>query len=387
MLDFDRVLPRRNSDSVKWGVYPDDVLPMWVADMDFLSPTPIIEALQQRAAHGIYGYGMADKALFDVVCARLQQLYNWQVSPQDIILLPGLVTGLNVSCRMLTDDNAGVVVQTPIYPPFLSAPHNQGKRLLENPLQLQQDGKNLFYTIDFEGFKSALAANARLFLLCHPHNPVGRAFTREELTQLAEQCERHDVWVCSDEIHADLLLNDRTHIPFATLSPSIAQRTITLIAPSKTFNIAGLGCSFAIIQNPKLRQLFERAMAGIVPELNFMALQAGLVAYQHPGCATWLQALLQYLRTNRDIVDNFVQTRLTNLRSTLPEATYLTWLDCRALPIDNPYQFFLQQAKVAFNPGDSFGTVGQGFVRLNFGCPRATLENGLQRMEQALATL
>ena len=230
---------------------------------------------------------------------------------------------------------------------------------------------------------AAIDPGTRLFMLCHPHNPVGRSFSVSELQRLAAICERHDLIVCSDEIHGDLLLDGRRHVPFATLAPEIAQRCITLMAPSKTFNIAGLGASFAIIQNPSLRRRFQQAMRGIVPDVNVLALHAALAAYQHG--ADWLDELRVYLAANRDFMLDFVRRQLPGVRSTVPEATYLAWLDCRGAGLEQPQAFFLQQAGVALNDGATFGPGGAGFVRLNFGCPRSTLAEGLERMRRASA--
>jgi len=282
------------------------------------------------------------------------------------------------------DPGDAVLVQTPVYPPFLSAPGHQDRRLLTAKLDAEQRDGQLYYHFDDAAFAAAIDPGTRLFMLCHPHNPVGRSFNVSELQRLAAICERHDLVVCSDEIHGDLLLDGRRHMPFATLAPEIAQRCITLMAPSKTFNIAGLGASFAIIQNPSLRRRFQQAMRGIVPDVNVLALHAALAAYQHG--ADWLDELRVYLAANRDFMLDFVKCHLPGVRSTVPEATYLAWLDCRDAGLEQPQAFFLQQAGVALNDGATFGPGGAGFVRLNFGCPRSTLAEGLERMRWALAT-
>jgi cystathionine beta-lyase len=352
--------------------------------MDFISPEPVLAALHERVAHGVFGYGAPPEELTETIGARLAALYGWTVTPEQFVHLPGLVCGLNVTCRAIGQPGDAVLVQTPVYPPFLSAPTNQDRRLIAAELTAETRDGRLYYRFDDAAFEAAIGPRTRLFMLCHPHNPVGRTFNREELQRLATICERHDLTICSDEIHCDLLLDGRRHTPLATLSPEIAQRCITLMAPSKTFNIAGLGASFAIIQNPELRRRFKQVMRGIVPDANILGLNATLAAYRHGG--DWLRELLVYLAANRDYVVDTIAGHLPSIRATVPEATYLAWLDCRdaGLP-GNPHEFFLNHAGVALNDGATFGPGGAGFVRLNFGCPHALLAEGLERMRAALA--
>jgi len=383
--DFDHPPARRGTDSLKWQRY-GDALPLWVADMDFLSPEPVLAALRDRVAHGVFGYGAPPDELTETICARMAELYRWPVEPEQIVYLPGLVSGLNVVCRAVGEPGDEVLVQTPVYPPFLSAPTNQDRRLLAAELTAETRDGRLHYTFDGDAFAARIGPRTGLFILCHPHNPVGRTFDPAELVRLAGICERYDLTVCSDEIHCDLLLDGRRHVPFATLAPEIARRCITLMAPSKTFNIAGLGASFAIIQNAELRRRFKRAMRGIVPDANILGLTAALAAYRHGG--DWLRELLVYLAANRDYAVERIARHLPGVRATLPEATYLAWLDCREAGIPgNPHEFFLENAGVALNDGAAFGPGGAGFVRLNFGCSRATLAEGLDRMRSALEKL
>lgn len=383
--NFDSLPVRRGTDSLKWQRY-GAALPLWVADMDFAAPESVVEALRERVAQGIFGYGAPPDELTAVLCARMAERYQWTVTPEQIVYLPGLVSGLNVTCRAIGESGDEVLVQTPVYPPFLTAPGYQDRRLITAELCAEHCDGYLRYTFDDAAFAAAIGPRTRLFILCHPHNPVGRAFNVNELQRLAAICERHDLVICSDEIHCDLLLDERRHTPMAVLAPDIAQRCITLMAPSKTFNIAGLGASFAIIQNSALRRRFKQAMCGIVPDANILGLNAALAAYQHGD--DWLRALLKYLSTNRDCLMEYVTHHLPGILTTVPEATYLAWLDCRGTGIPgNPHQFFLNKAGVALNDGATFGTGGEGFVRLNFGCPRATLTEGLERMQAALAGL
>jgi cystathionine beta-lyase len=381
--DFDTVVDRRASDSAKWHFYSEDVLPMWVADMDFRSPEPILRAMHERVDHGVFGYGGLTNQLREVLVERMARLYNWQVQPEAIVSLPGLVCGLNVVSRAIGERGDGVLVSAPVYPPFLSAPVNQERELQSALLAKGERNGNLYYDVDYERFEAAVRPNTRLFILCNPHNPIGRAYSPAELSQMAEICLRHDLVICSDEIHCDLLLGGATHTPLAALSPELADRTITLMAPSKTFNVPGLGCSMAIIPSADLRKKVQKAASGIVPHVNLMGYAAAVAAYSE--CEDWLTELRAYLTGNRDLVVNYIREQMPQLRTTAPEATYLAWIDCRESGIEgNPQKFFLERAKVALNDGAVFGEGGEGFVRLNFGCPRSLLEQGLAAMRTAL---
>lgn len=381
--NFDELVERRGSDSGKWHYFGEGVLPMWVADMDFRSPAPVMKALQERIEHGVFGYGQDSPQLKAIICARMQDLYHWTITPSDIVFLPGLVCGLNVVSRAIGERGDGVLVNTPVYPPFLSAPVNQERVLHEAALHCQVTGQEIQYTLDYDAFNAAIQPNTKLFLLCNPHNPVGRAYTREELTRMADICQRHNLVICSDEIHSDLLLAGKQHIPIAALDAEVAQRTITLLAPSKTYNLPGLGCSMAIIQNAALRQQVQKTASGIVPHVNVLGFVAAIAAYGESQ--DWLDQLRTYLTANRDFLVSYVKENLPSLRTTIPEATYLAWFDCREAGIEgNAQKFFLEKAKVALNDGAAFGEEGKGFVRLNFGCTRATLTQGLEQMAAAL---
>lgn len=384
--NFDQIINRRDTGSSKWQQYGDDVLPLWVADMDFVSPEPVLRALHQRIDHGVFGYGCDPVELTAVVRERMARRYGWQIDPESVVYLPGLVSGINTVCRATGQPGNRVLVQTPVYPPFLTAPGHHQQELATAPLLLESNGRTIDYQIDFDAFEAAIQSGTSLFILCNPHNPIGRGFTRDELCRMAEICLRHNVTICSDEIHSDLLLNGTRHIPLASLSPEIEQQTITLIAPSKTYNIPGLGCSMAIVPNPKLRAQLICAMDGIVPHVNILGYVAAQAAYTEGDA--WLAEMLDYLTANRDFVVNTISEQMPSIRTTVPQATYLAWLDCRESGIPgNPHKFFLEQAKVALNDGRHFGQTGKGFVRLNFGCPRATLEEGLEKMQSALAQL
>ncbi len=376
MFDFDTPIDRRGSASVKWDKYRGrDVIPLWVADMDFRSPPVVLEALQRRVEHGVFGYTHAPEELTPAILARLQADYRWRVEPEWLVWLPGLVTGLNVACRAVGEDGDQVLTPVPVYPPFLSAPRHSRRDLLTVPLG-RRDGR---WELDLERLEAAVTPRTRLLLLCSPHNPVGRVFGREELAALADLCARHDLVICSDEIHADLVLDpDKAHVPTAALEPEVARRTITLMAPSKTFNTPGLGFSFAVVPDGALRGRFRAAMAGIVPQVNALGYTAALAAYRDGG--PWQAALLAALRANRDSVEQAVAA-MPGLAMDHVEATYLAWIDTRPAGLEDPVQFF-EQAGVGLSDGRDFA--GPGFVRLNFGCPQATLREALGRMGQAL---
>lgn len=390
LYDFDEVIDRQGSDSIKWHLYERGVLPMWVADMDFRAAEPVLQALRERVDHGVFGYpemGSRNTSLMSdlsqVIVERMARLYNWEIQPDDLVFVPGVVTGFNLACHALAAPDGGVFVQTPVYYPMLHAAADTGSIHQEMQLTLDPDGT---YSVDWELFERSLDKRTRLFILCNPHNPVGKMFSRDELLKTAEICLKRGVTICSDEIHCDLLFDGRQHIPMASLDPEIAQNTITLMAPSKTFNLPGLQCSFAIIQNPELRKRLAAARKGLVPWVNLMGLNAALAAYRDGG--DWLAQLLTYLQANRDYLVNYVRENLPGIRLASPEATYLAWLDCREAGIrGNPSQFFLEKARIGFNDGEAFGKGGEGFVRMNFGCPRSLLTEGLNRMKNALERL
>ncbi len=381
--NFDQVIDRRHTESIKWHYYGEEALPLWVADMDFVSPEPVVRALRERAEHGVYGYPQEPKELRAVIADWATRHYEWQIQPDWLVFTPGVIVGFNLACHAVTAPGDGVLIQTPVYPPFFELPQNVKLELDQTELTREADGS---YTIDFDAFESAITGRTRVFLLCSPHNPVGRVWRRDELEHMADICQRRNLVICSDEIHGDLIFSGYRHVPIASLAPEIAERTITLIAPSKTFNIAGLGCSAAIIPNQELRRQFRAAHAGLVPHVNLMGYIATLAAYRD-GQA-WLDELLQYLERNRDVLLAYVRTQLPGVRMGKPEGTYLAWLDCRDAGIPGkPCEFFLQNAQVALNDGATFGRGGEGFVRLNFGCPRSTLIEALDKMKPALSSL
>jgi len=380
--DFDRIRDRGGSDSIKWRKYGEGVIPLWVADMDFISAEPILQALRQRVDHGFFGYAQVSSELCQAFRDRLLNRYHWSVKDSEIFFLPGLVTGLNLACFSFTERGDEVLTQTPVYPHFIKDPPVHGRGVVQVPLVAAGDS----YEIDFEAFERAMTPRSKLFIFCNPHNPVGRVYNLKELEKLAEICLRHHLIICSDEIHCDLLYPGWRHIPLATLSPEVARQTITLMAPSKTYNLAGLRCGLAIISNPVLQKRWKQAGQGIIPGVDIMGQVAALAAYRHGQ--DWLDQVLTYLKNNRDFLFRFVGKKLPGLRVNKIEGTYLAWLDCRGSGIrENPFAFFLQKAKVALNDGGEFGRGGEGFIRLNFACPQKILSEALAQMAEALQDL
>jgi cysteine-S-conjugate beta-lyase len=382
--DFDTVLERRGTDSQKWQKYPGkDILPMWVADMDFRSSPQILEALHKRVEHGIFGYARPTVSEVDAVVSALQQRYSWAIDPSWLVWLPGLVCGLNVTAQAFAQPGEGVLCCTPVYPPFMTAPKNSGRESVPVPLVLRSSDRR--WEIDFDALKKAVSAKTKLFFLCNPHNPVGRVFRKDELVQLAEFCLSHKLVLCSDEIHCDLILDNLPHYPTATLGAEIATQTITLMAPSKTYNVPGLGTSFAVISDPKLRATFVKATAGIVAEVTTLGFAACEAAYR--DSEPWRQALLTYLRGNRDFLLEYVAKELPGVAVEAPiEATYLAWLNVQALGLADPISHF-EQHGVGLSDGGFFGEKRGLHVRINFGCPRSTLVEGLKRMKAAILAL
>lgn len=379
--EFDQLIDRKNTHSIKWDAYPPDILPMWIADMDFKSPPQVLKHLREKIDHGVFGYESDFLNLKQIFVRWAKEHYHWKIEENEIIFIPGVVTGLNLAAQSLGCPGEDLVIQPPVYPPFFNIGSNAQMNIVESPLLEKENG---FYEIDFEKLESVITPKTRFLVLCNPHNPVGRLFTREELTLLAEICIRNNLWVISDEIHCDLVFDGRNHIPISSIGEEIAARTITLMAPSKTFNIAGLKCAFMIIKDPQLRKKIEECKRGLVNCPSAISMEAAVAAYSEG--VGWLNQLIIYLQKNRDFLVSFIQNEIPPIKIFSPEATYLAWLDCRELGDEiNPYEFFLSHAKIAFNDGTTFGWQGRGFIRMNFGCPMLTLEQALQRMKESVS--
>lgn len=390
--DFETLPQRRGSASVKWDIIEEDVLPMWVADMDFTSPPEVVQALEDFVHKGVFGYPFFGNTPKQAVVEWMQARHGWEVSPEAVSFVSGVVVGFNRAAHAVAKPGESYLVQTPTYGPFFGVEKNVELNQQAMELTLNGDGR---YSVDLDAFEAAITPETRIFMLCNPQNPTGRVFTKAELEGMAEICLRHGVVICSDEIHSDLVYSEHKHIPIASLDPEIAANTITLAAPSKTFNVAGLQASVVIIENEELRQKFGGATKGLADHwVNLMGMIALETAYREG--APWLDALLVYLEANRDLAFEFVNQRVPGVKMAKPDGTFLAWLDCREalqgidIPIGeddhfNPY--FEKHARVALNNGEWFGKGGEGFVRLNFGCPRHVLQEGLERIQAALEKL
>jgi cystathionine beta-lyase len=377
-MDLNSVYQRLNTGSKKWSQYPQDVLPMWVADMDFAVAEPIMQALKNRLEHPLLGYSVAQDRLRQTLVARLADQYGWHIAPEDLVFLPGVEPGVNMALNALVQADSAVVVQTPNYSPLLDAPGNWDLARIDLPFHADADG---IYHTDINALQNTLS-DARCLLLSNPHNPLGKVFERDELRAIGQACVDRDVLIISDEIHADILFDGRKHTPIASLSPEIAARTVTLMSASKAWNIAGMKTAFAIVQNPELRKRFNRGQRGLVDSVNVLGYEATQAAYSEGG--PWLAQVMAYLQDNRDYLAHAIATRFPGISMNLPQSTFLAWLDCSGLCIENPQRFFLEQAKVAMSAGLEFGDDCGQFVRLNFGCPRPMLEEALARMERSL---
>lgn len=385
--NFDRVPNRRiPNGSHKWTWYPKDVLPMWVADMDFPAPKPILDALHKVVDHGVLGYELPSPALQETVAARMDHLYRWKVKPESVVTVTGIVSGFNVAARAFGSPKKGYLVQSPVYNEFHEVKNNVRIRQFDAPLVKSVQGNILHYEIDWDVFRKQVK-KAGMFLLCNPHNPLGMIFSRKDLLRMAEICVENKVLIVSDEIHSELLLDDNQFTPLAKLSSEIAKQTITLIAPSKTFNVPGLFCGFAIITNTELRERYVKMVESLRLHVSSLGLHAAQVAFSGQ-CDGWLRALRGYLKGNRDFLVNYVSETMPGVRITIPEATYLAWLDFTQLNLkSSPYEFFLKKAKVALSDGAIFGESGNGHVRLNFGTSRRILTQGLESMRKPLRSL
>jgi cysteine-S-conjugate beta-lyase len=373
---FDAHIERRDTASFKWDMYSEDELPLWVADMDFASPPPVVEALKARAAHGVFGYALTTCSLVEAIATHFERRYGWRIEEEWIVWLPSVVPGLNLACDAFAAPGEAVMTVTPVYPPFLGAPANRERRLVTVPAEVA-DGH---WELPLAGMEAAVTPDTRVLLFCHPHNPLGRVWRRDEVEAVLDFCRRHDLVLVSDEIHCDLILDDLAHVPAATLAgPGDAGRIVTLSSPSKTFNLPGLNYAFAIIPDEGLRRRFVQPSKGLLPFPGCFAVAAAEAAYREGG--EWHAALLDYLRGNRDALEAFVAAELPRVRMTHVEATYLAWLDVRELGLDDPAAA-CRSAGVALSAGAAFGD--PAYLRLNFGCPRATLEEALRRLTAVL---
>lgn len=381
-FDFDTVVSRQGTGSLKWEKYSKDVLPLWVADMDFACPEAVSRKMVERASHPMYGYNTQDPALMESIVAWVRRRHSWDIQPEWIVLAPGVVTSVIVAILALSQQGEGVIIQPPVYHPFFSIIRDNEREVAENPLLFTNDR----YEIDFSHLEQTLANRTnKLLLLCSPHNPVGRVWTRSELTRVYQLCQQYEVDVLSDEIHCDVVFSRHKHTVLASLSTPAPERCITFMSASKTFNLPGLNCSFMVIPCPRRRALIDGWLNRLhIRRNNLFGVLATEAAFRNGD--NWLEALLSYLEGNADTLVDFVRTRLPGVNVAKPEGTYLAWLDFRkrftsATELDD---FLLQKAKVGLNRGITFGRQGEGFTRLNFAVPRSQLLEALIRIEQAM---
>jgi cystathionine beta-lyase len=382
--NFDR-LPNRRIPGVvnKWTYYPKDLLPLWVADMDFPAPKPILDELRKTVNQGVLGYELASTTLLETVAARMESLYSWKVKPDSIVPVTGIVSGFNVAARAFGSSKRGYLAQPPVYNEFHELKNNVGIPQFNAPLIKRVKGNLLHYEIDWDLFKKQ-AKKVSMFLLCNPHNPLGIVFSRRDLARMAEICMENNVLIVADEIHSELLLDDKKFIPMAKLSKEIANNTITLIAPSKTFNVPGLFCGFAILPNKELYDEYVKVVEHLRLHVASLGLHAAQVAFSGQ-CDEWLSEVRAYLTGNRDFLVDYVSKNMPGVRVTVPEATYLAWLDFTQLDLEpSPFEFFFEKARVALSDGAIFGE--KGHVRLNFGTSRSVLTQALNRMNKALGS-
>lgn len=386
MYDFDKIIDRRGTSSSKWDnlhkLYGrEDLIPLWVADMDFEAPPAVIKALSTRADHGVFGYTIASDEYYEAVVNWMARRHNWHIKREWITFTPGVVPALSYAIRAFTQPGDKIIIQTPVYHPFYKVIEDNEREMVRNPL-VYKDGR---YQMDLEDLEEKIDEGAKMSILCSPHNPVGRVWTEEELRGLADLCLEKDILVVSDEIHFDLVYKGHKHRVFASLSPEISKKCLVLTAPSKTFNIAGLQVSNVIIADEILRMRYRKEVnKDHISSPNVFGERALIAAYE--DSEDWLDALLEYLEGNRDFFIDYIEKRIPKLKAIKPEGTYLIWVDCSELGM-NPNElrdFFINKCRLALNDGIMFGKEGKTFQRFNIGCPRSILQEALHRIEVAI---
>jgi cystathionine beta-lyase len=386
IYNFDEPAFRENTNCLKWDKREEvfgraDVIPMWIADMDFRTPPFVIEALRERLDHEILGYSYRPESYFNAFINWVSALHGWQIRKEWIEFSPGVVPALNICTLAYTSAGDEIIIQPPVYPPFYGAVNDHGRRLVFNPLIETGDS----YAMDFAGLRRAITSHTRMLILSNPHNPVGKAWNREELDELTEICHEKGIIILSDEIHSDLTLPGVTHVPLASLSGKAASVTVTCMAPSKTFNLAGLSTSSLIIPDTALMEKYRQTLVGLHMHLgNIFGNVASEAAYTYGR--EWLVQMMDYVRGNVDLVMDFCRRSLPQIRPVRPEATYMIWLDCRAMGMNGAElnRFFVDSAGVGMNEGSRFGPGGEGFMRMNLACPRATVRKALEQIENAI---
>jgi len=390
--NFDEVIDRTKYHSVKWddlettfGAVPKDVLPMWVTDMEFRSPQPVIEAIKKAAEHGIYGYTSRPDSYYQAIIDWMERRHNWKVKKDWLAFSPGVVPALSFIIRAFCKPGDKVIVQQPVYYPFFRVIENNGCHVVNNPLKLS----NKKYFMDYQDLEKKVDdPRVKLLILCSPHNPVGRVWQKEELIILGEICLEHNIIVVSDEIHADILFEGYKHLPFASISPAFAHHSITCTAPSKTFNLAGLQTSTIIIPNKKYYKIYNNILDGFALDENNVFGLVSLEAAYRDG-EEWLEQLLSYLNGNLKFLMKYFKERIPKIKVIKPEGTYLVWLDCRQLGLSakDLNNFMINKVRIVLDDGCWFGTEGESFMRINIACPRSILEEGFKRIERAVNSI
>ena len=386
IYDFDQVIDRKNTNSIKIDSIQDvfgraDLIPLWVADMDFLSPPEITEAMKRRVEHGVFGYVKPDEAYYTSIIKWLKNKHSWSVDKEDISFIPGVVKGIAFAIDEFTKAGDKVIIQPPVYPPFKGTTKGLNRVVINNQL-IFENGQ---YRMDFDNLREIVKLGCKILILCNPHNPAGRVWTKEELSDLAEICFDNEILVISDEIHSDLALPGFKHTPFATVSDKAAQNCITLMAPSKTFNIAGIVSSFAVIENEEIRKrYFNYLNARQLGEGTIFGYIAAQYAYEYGE--EWLSQAISYINKNVQFVDSYLKQNIPQIKAVIPEASFLIWLDCRDLDLSQPEleSLFIEKAGLALNSGTFFGKEGKGFMRLNVGCPQSTLKKAMDNLKKAV---
>jgi len=384
--DFDQIIPRQNTQSYKWDQSQKlfgnaNILPLWVADMDFESPPAIKSALEARAKQGIYGYTIRPEGYLTAITSWFERRHHWSIEPKWITDSPGIVTSLSLAVELFSEPGSSVIIQSPVYYPFYDVIRMNGRQIAKNPL-IQVQGR---FEMDFEHLEGLMRDGAKLMLLCNPHNPGGRVWERNELLRLGELSLQYNVLIISDEIHCDLTFPGHPYIPFASLSEELAQNSLTLLAPSKTFNLPGLQSSIVVTANKELKQKLDYRLKTLSLHMtNYFIPDAVQAAYNEGD--VWLDELLVYLQANLTYALDFISREIPSIKAMTPEGTYLLWLDCRALNLDTQVlkTLMFQKAEVAFSEGSVFGSEGEGYLRINFACPRSLLEEALTRFGRAV---
>ncbi|NDW17833.1 putative C-S lyase [Dysgonomonas sp. 216] len=384
--NFDQIIERKGTYAIKTDVLKerygrDDLIPLWVADMDFASPVEIAEAIIERAKHGIFGYTMPSQSYYDAIINWLYNSHKWNIEQEWISFIPGIVKGIAFAIDCFTNNKDKIIIQPPVYHPFRIVPTMHEREVVDNPLVLKAEQ----YEMDFDGLKSLIEPSCKVLILCNPHNPGGRAWTKQELSDLADICYDNNILVISDEIHSDLVFDGHKHIPFASVSEKAAQTSITFMAPSKTFNIAGIVSSFSVIPNKEIREIFYNYLhRSELQEGHIFAYLATEVAYTKGD--EWLKEVKAYIKENIKYADDFLKKNIPQIKAIIPQASFLLWLDCRELnlPQSELVSLFVNDAKLALNDGTMFGEGGEGFMRMNMGSPRSIIEQAFANLAKAI---